>query len=927
MEKCYLSKGGTPVCRLPLTMSQADEQQTDKRNEDEERLERERASGNKLWGVYISEAEKYDQGLIDGWRSDMDGLLIFAGLFSGVVTTFIIDSYKTLNPDSGSQTVALLNQISLQLAHMNNGTAMADALPPTAPFSPPISALVCNAFWFTSLALSLSSALVATLVKQWTQEYQHRTSMFSSPSIRARVYMYLYYGLRRFNMHAVVGVPPLLLHASLVLFLVGLVAFLVPINIIIMGMTSAMLCLFVAVYGTFSALPLFFLDCPYQTPLTQILWSLNQSLGSMLRAYIWSAAAVCKAVFQKRTAVTDLEKPAGSPVANDDASAKSPAPPDSRPQLRSMVDALKSAALHPPVETETRALAWTVRSLSDDEELEKLVEGLPQTLWDFDRNRPRSVYQALFQSLLRDPHVHLGQRLADFMAGSNSNLLEHKDRLRRQLSVLRAIWAVCAFSLHTGSPLQRPIGEADVDNALLGSKFIDSDDGQSMLPDVSALIHLNIIESWSSKRALTQPSSSDVDIRAEAQKRRQQDMHRAYVDYLLALSKCAASFQRDTTNLLFHRSQMRFTDAYGYLTLQDALEQLISADLEKAVDNIEHASDKAEDNVVFAARLMIAPFAQVSEYPWGRYHSGLGLFLARHPSLAASNPEFNSTHHYTRVLCYWLCDQMTFGSNLQPCVDALQLIYRRLLQSYLPPRDLDTHLRVLRTLRTAADDIPTHRLAAIVQSVVLKSLWLHSSEWEQLPSIFGDEAWFRSVLSLDNDKRTGRRLARQVYDCAYVGVVTTFFEQCTAQNQHQTEQDLDWATLKSIPYAVEDISSVIPTALQRRFADTVSEFMRKYPENCLADDDGLCSVLLWAVHEYDSYDGWMTNVDSLRVLDVAVSEVQTDNQQQSHRDNAQGLREWIQNRLLLETIPPESVLLVSDGQWRDHHRGCHFLLI
>ncbi|CAK5263489.1 unnamed protein product, partial [Mycena citricolor] len=174
--------------------------------------ERERASGNKLWGVYISEAQSYDQGLVDGWRSEMDGLLIFAGLFSGVVTSFIIESYKTLNPDSGSQTLALLAQISHQLASLNNGTAMTDALPPAAAFSPPISSLVCNALWFTSLALSLSCALVATLVDQWAREYQHRTSMFSSPSIRSRVYMYLYYGLRRFNMHAVVGVPPLLLH-------------------------------------------------------------------------------------------------------------------------------------------------------------------------------------------------------------------------------------------------------------------------------------------------------------------------------------------------------------------------------------------------------------------------------------------------------------------------------------------------------------------------------------------------------------------------------------------------------------------------------------------------------------------------------------------------------------------------------------------
>ncbi|CAK5278564.1 unnamed protein product [Mycena citricolor] len=45
-----------------------------------------------------------------------------AELFSCVVTTFIIDSYKTLNPNSGIQIVVLLSQISHQLANMNNST-------------------------------------------------------------------------------------------------------------------------------------------------------------------------------------------------------------------------------------------------------------------------------------------------------------------------------------------------------------------------------------------------------------------------------------------------------------------------------------------------------------------------------------------------------------------------------------------------------------------------------------------------------------------------------------------------------------------------------------------------------------------------------------------------------------------------------------
>ncbi|CAK5278548.1 unnamed protein product [Mycena citricolor] len=867
-------------------MSQAEEQWTDKQETDETFSEREKSIGNKLWGVYISEAQKYDQGLIDGWRSEMDGLLIFAGLFSGVVTTFIIDSYKTLNPDLGNQTLAMLTQISHQLASLNNGTAVTDPLPSPTAFSPPLSSLICNALWFTSLALSLSCALVATLVEQWAREYQHRTTMFSSPSVRARVYMYLYYGLRRFNMHAVVGIPPVLLHGALVLFFAGLVAFLVPVNNIIMGISSALLLLFVSVYGTFTALPLFFLDCPYQTPLTRILWSLNQSLGSVLRAYIWRAAAICRAFYRKRRGVTDPEKATEYSVTNTEASA------DGRPQSQSMVHALKSEALRSTVETETRALAWTVRSLSDDEELEPFVEGLPQTLWDFENSKPRSVYQAHFQRLLRNPQVHLCQRLVDFMAGSNSNLLEPKDRVRRQLSVLRAIWAICAFSLHTGSPLQSPIGEADVRNALLGSKFIDSPDVQSMVLDVTALIRLNTTKSRSQDRASTQKCDSDAAAKGE----RQTEMLRTYLDYLLALSQCAASFQREATHSLFDRSQMLFTEADGYRTLRDVLKELIKYASDKA-------ANKTADNLVFSARLIITLFAQTSKYSYVSLR-GLARFLVRHPSVAASDPKLDSEHHYTRYLFHDLCRNLRSRTNPQESVDALELIYRELFQSDVPPRDFDTHLFVLCTLRTEAADIRTHRLAAIVQSVVLKSFKKDLSasenlpEWEQLPSIFVDKAWFRAVIGLDNEKRTGRASARKIYHCTYVGLVTTFLEQGTAGNPDQTEHDLNLATLKEVCVYIP-VSSVIPTGLQRRFADAAAGFIRKHPANCLADGTEVYAVLHWAI---DEDNGWIKDSDALRILDTAVSEVQKDNQQQSHRDRAQRIREQMKDRLLLPEI-------------------------
>ncbi|CAK5263437.1 unnamed protein product [Mycena citricolor] len=748
-------------------MSQADRQQADKREDNEAYSERERASGNKLWGVYISEAQSYDQGLIDGWRSEMDGLLIFAGLFSGVVTTFIIESYKTLNPDSGSQTVVLLsqtvvllNQISHQLGNSNNGTAVMDALPPPAVFSPPASSLICNALWFTSLALSLSSALVATLVEQWAREYQHRTTMFSSPSIRSRVYMYLYYGLRRFNMHAVVGVPPLLLHAALLLFFAGLVAFLVPINIIIMGISSALLLLFVSVYGTFTALPLFFFDSPYQTPLSRILWSLKQNLGHRLQAHV------------RRTAAKD-------PESHTDLSV----PVDTCMQAQSMVEAMTSVALQSTVDP--------------------FVEGLTQALWDFEKNEGRAAYRAHFERLLRDPQVRLCQRLGDFMAGSNSDLLEHPVRLRRQLSVLRALWAVCAFSIAFGSPLECPIGETDVNSALLGPKFLGSAEVQMLVPGVAALIRLNIIEFWAAQPngEATQQALARLAIKTirtgdgrsittalfltSGRSTFEEEKRWAYAQYLINLSESPASFQRELTHSLFHRSPVPFLAGDHDPVMVEALELLIGTE-----------SEEKTDNHVFAARHMICAIAQTSTYPPPSAHgteymlpTGLAPFLVRHPSLAIFMPgsvwQPDLEEKYTRYLCNCMLFNLVHQLDLQASVDSLKLIYYHLDDIHSKHlEDLDAHLLTLHTLRSSSARtacIHVHHVVALVQSVAVCCISWDLSEATRGLGVFDDEDWFRAVIRLDDKKWMERRLTREddtvpifIRSCALFGVISTF---------------------------------------------------------------------------------------------------------------------------------------------------------
>ncbi|KAJ7154136.1 hypothetical protein C8R46DRAFT_1118776 [Mycena filopes] len=365
----------------------------------------------KLWAVYVSEAEKYDKSLVESWKSDMEGMLIFAGLFSASLTAFLIESYKTLIPDSGDATVLLLAQISQQLAASSNGTTLNFVAP--APFTPLASSLVCNILWFISLGLSLTCALVATLLEQWARDFLHKTEIRSAPVIRARVFSYLYYGLKKFGMHTVVEIIPLLLHASLLFFFAGLVAFLLPINTVITAIAAAILGTVTIVYAIITVLPLSYPDCPYRTPLSGGFWNLRRSLQA---SFTWA-----------------------------------------RTTTETMVEGVFRGAQTPSPERERRdekSLVWTVKSLTDDSELEPLLEAIPDVLWG--RDHRRLVYDVPIRRIINDPDSDLLGRVRDFRDSCYSRVLPVEVAKRRQISCYKAIWALGSLST-PGNAVQIPV--------------------------------------------------------------------------------------------------------------------------------------------------------------------------------------------------------------------------------------------------------------------------------------------------------------------------------------------------------------------------------------------------------------------------------------------------------------------------------------
>ncbi|KII89394.1 hypothetical protein PLICRDRAFT_59024, partial [Plicaturopsis crispa FD-325 SS-3] len=60
------------------------------------------------WKDYLDEATQHDKDTIISWNQNMDVILIFAALFSAILTAFIIEFYKNLQPDPQQTTADLL---------------------------------------------------------------------------------------------------------------------------------------------------------------------------------------------------------------------------------------------------------------------------------------------------------------------------------------------------------------------------------------------------------------------------------------------------------------------------------------------------------------------------------------------------------------------------------------------------------------------------------------------------------------------------------------------------------------------------------------------------------------------------------------------------------------------------------------------------
>ncbi|KAI9447607.1 hypothetical protein H4582DRAFT_1795509, partial [Lactarius indigo] len=221
------------------------------------------------WSIYFTEADERDKGITELWRGEAESILVFTGLFSGVVATFLSISYTNLFANPTDTTNALLAQISLQLVNISNGVpSLNDVTIGNESFTPSASAIRVNVIWFLSLVLSIVSAVNATLFQQWSRRYLELSRPHVMPHERARTREYMYNGIASFKMSRAVKAMPMLLHLSIFLFFTGLIDFLWNLNYIVGSWIFGSIMVFTSAYLVLTVLPNLCLNCPYSTPVS-----------------------------------------------------------------------------------------------------------------------------------------------------------------------------------------------------------------------------------------------------------------------------------------------------------------------------------------------------------------------------------------------------------------------------------------------------------------------------------------------------------------------------------------------------------------------------------------------------------------------------------------------------------------------------------
>jgi Family of unknown function (DUF6535) len=187
-----------------------------------------------------------------------------------------------LKPNSQDTSAFYLQNIyQLQLlADSNESRPLVPATPAVPPpFSPPRYVIWVNSLWFLSLVISLTCAMLATLIQQWARRYLRITQREpSSPHDGARIRAFFSHGVEKLGFTRVVEAIPALIHLSLFLFFAGLLIYLFNVNHTVFCAIAWSVAVSAATYMLITLMPILRLDSPYYAPLSSLAFRVHAGI-------------------------------------------------------------------------------------------------------------------------------------------------------------------------------------------------------------------------------------------------------------------------------------------------------------------------------------------------------------------------------------------------------------------------------------------------------------------------------------------------------------------------------------------------------------------------------------------------------------------------------------------------------------------------
>ena len=236
-----------------------------------------------------------------------------------------------------------------------------DVKPP--PFSPPTYAIWVNLLWFLSLVISLTCAMLSTLLQQWARRYIRITQLpRRSPDKRAQIRAFFANGVNKFHVAWAVEALPTLVHLSLFIFFAGLLIFLFNINHTVFSAVVCWVALSAAAYACITIVPIFCHDSPYYAPLSLAAWLLYSTIP-----YVLLSVLTFRPFHPHRTFWASDRLDRWTTRAN---------------RYRSWIlggieKAAEETTSKRSSEINGCIVEWTVDTLSEDDALEKFLEAIP----------------------------------------------------------------------------------------------------------------------------------------------------------------------------------------------------------------------------------------------------------------------------------------------------------------------------------------------------------------------------------------------------------------------------------------------------------------------------------------------------------------------------------------------------------------------